>query len=273
MKILRITVIVIFVAVTAVFLRTYIGEKLNYDETIPVITVDSDIIEVSFRAGDEELKQGVTATDGKDGDITDKVIVESVSAFIEKGVCKVNYAVCDSDNHVSTASRKVRYTDYTSPEFFITDSTCFSLYDSIDVSQRIHCKDCIEGNIDRKMILTSPDYVAASTGIFTIEANVTNNKGDTSTLSIPLYVEDRPAYAPTIKLREYLVYLEQGGKLNPKKYLSSAADTEGVNLTSKVRIENKLDPSKEGMQSIHYYVTDDRGVEGHTVLNVYVTGK
>ncbi len=272
MKILRIAILALFAVVAAVFLKTYIEEKINYDETIPVITVDSDIIEVSFKATDEELLKGVTAYDAKDGDITQKVIVESVSAFIEKGVCKVTYAVCDADNHVSTASRKVRYIDYESPKFFVNGTTCFSLYEGIDVSSRIHCNDCIEGNIDRKMILTSPDFIAASTGVFTIEATVTNDKGDTSSVSIPLYVEDRPAYAPEIRLKQYLVYLDKGDKIKPKDYLSAAFDTEGVNLTSKVRIENRVKTSKPGMQAVHYYVTDERGVEGHTVLNVLVSG-
>ena len=47
-----------------------------------------------------------------------EVIVESVSRFTDKGVCKVTYAVCDSDNHIAKATRKIIYTDYVSPTFF-----------------------------------------------------------------------------------------------------------------------------------------------------------
>ena len=112
MKLLRIGVLVLFVIVSAVFGWMFIDEKLNADKTVPVITIESELLEVSLEADNEELLKGVSAYDEKDKDITDRIIVESVSNFIDDGVCKVTYAVCDNDNHVAKKTRKIKYKDY-----------------------------------------------------------------------------------------------------------------------------------------------------------------
>ncbi|MDD6145516.1 MAG: hypothetical protein PUB43_00525, partial [Oscillospiraceae bacterium] len=125
MRVFRAAVVIIFVLVTAVFSAFYIKEQKSRDDTLPEIKVETDTIEVSVKDGPEILLEGVSAYDGKDGDLTDKVIVESVSKFIEKGVSKVTYAVCDSNNHVTNATRRVVYKDYESPRFNLTKSTCY----------------------------------------------------------------------------------------------------------------------------------------------------
>ena len=66
---------------------------------------------------EERLLEGVTAYDGKDGDLTSKVFVESISNFVEPGVSNVTYVVYDADRHAAKASRKVVYLDYTPPRF------------------------------------------------------------------------------------------------------------------------------------------------------------
>ena len=105
-------VLVAFIVFTAI-------DKMKTDTTIPVITIDTEVIELGVKDKQELLLQGVTAYDEKDGDITDKVLIESVSKFIEPGVCTVTYAVADSDKHVVKQTRTLKYTDYTSPEFYM----------------------------------------------------------------------------------------------------------------------------------------------------------
>ena len=106
MRILRSMVIVLFTITLIAFTFIFIREKLTEDKTIPKITVKGEIIDVSLKATDKELLQGISAYDEKDGDLTGDIIIESVSRFIETGVSKVTYAVCDSDNNITTATRK-----------------------------------------------------------------------------------------------------------------------------------------------------------------------
>ena len=243
---------------------------MTTDKTVPKITIEEDLIDVSINATRKELLRGVTAYDEKDKDITDRIIVESVSGFIDEGICKVTYSVCDGDNNVAKATRKIRYNNYKAPEFTITQSLCYSIYEAINLSDIIKANDCIDGDITRSIIITSEDFVKSVAGVFEIEVSVTNSKGDTSIINIPLVVEDRSLIAPEIELDEYLIYLDVGEVTDFSKYLVEAKDNVGNLITDTVRIESTVDFSKAGIYTVHYFVTDSKGVQGHTILNVVI---
>ncbi len=270
MKIFRLIISLLFVAIFAVFSVVFISEKIKEDKTIPVITIENEIIDVSLKATDEELLKGVTAHDEKDKDLTDKVIVESISRFIEKGVCKVTYSVCDSNNNVATATRKIRYKDYVSPAFEVNESLCYSMYETIDLSEAISAKDSIEGNITENIVITSKDYTSAVAGVFTLDVTVTNKNGDSSEISLPLVVEDRSLDAPVIELKDYLVYAKAGSQLDLAGYVVSATDKNKNDVKSSVRTESNLNLNKEGTYIVHYYATDANGIKGHSIMTVVV---
>ncbi len=270
MRVVRWIVLLVFVVTSVVFGAVFIKEKRNKDYTIPEIKISEEILEVDLKSTNEDYLKGVTAYDAKDGDLTDRIVVESVSKFITKGVCKVTYAVCDNDNNVANATRKIKFKNYTSPQFRLSGPLCYSLYEPFDLFRYISAVDCIDGLIKGNIIITSEDFAGSTAGVFTINATVTNSKGDTSNISLPLIVEDRSISAPKIELSEYLVYL----KLNEEKdfagYVVSAKDAKETDLTKSVRIESNIDMTKEGLYSVHYYVTDTFGSQGHSVLMVYV---
>lgn len=269
-RLIRIAVSVLFAVTLAAFSYFYVGHKLSLDETLPVITVEGEAIEVSVSATDEDLLKGVTAFDEKDGDLTDKVIVESISKFIEKGVCKVTYAVCDADNHVANATRKIKYTDYTSPTFELYDDLCFSLYENAGVSNRLIARDCMEGNITRDMIVTSSNFVASTPGMFSVEAVVTNGKGDQSYIKLPLLIEDRNPSAPKISLNKYLIRIKTGEQQDYSSFVNEITDSEGNTISPSVRVTSEVDSNNAGTYLVHYYASDEEGYEGHSVLTVIV---
>lgn len=270
MKFLRIGVILLFVAVSAVFWWMYVDEVRNADTSIPVISIEQAMLEVSLNADDKELLQGVTAYDEKDKDITDRIIVESVSNFIDDGVCKVTYAVCDDDNHVAKKSRKIKYKDYISPRFSVSESTCYSIYEKINLANAIRATDCIDGDITNQIIITSENYTKSVAGVFSVNATVSNKKGDVSTIVLPLIIEDRSLSAPVIELKDYLVYVDAGSKIDFQSYILKATDVSENDLTDRVRVESDINLEKEGTYTVHYYVTDDEGLKGHSVLSVVV---
>ncbi len=270
MRIMRISVIVLFILTSVAFLGVFAFQKNAEDNTIPVITMEEDFIEVKCNATNEDFLKGITATDEKDGDLTSQVIVESVSRFTEPGVCEVKYAVCDSNNHVAHATRKVRFTDYEAPRFKLTSSLCFSLYENANISPCISAVDSIEGDISSNVVITSPDFNSSVTGIFTLELSVSNQKGDTSTLSLPLIMEDRSLSAPTITLKDYLIYVDKNQKIDFEDYIVEATDRNERDLTDKVEIDDNVKFEKSGTYMVHYFVTDSNGAKGHSVLNVVV---
>ncbi len=270
MKAFRIVVLIAFVFVSIAASAVFISEKLAVDKTIPVITVEEEMIEVSLKAKDEEILKGVTAHDEKDGDLTDKIIIESISRFTEKGVSKVIYAVCDSNNNVAKATRMIKYKGYESPKFQVVGNLCFSLYEHIDIREHIHATDSLEGNIKSKIVVTSDDYATSIAGAFSLNVTVTNSKGDSSTIKLPLIVEDVPLSAPKIELKEYLVYTQKGKTVDFKSYIVDALDLNEASLKNNVTVESKVDFNKPGTYNVHYYVTDSLGVRGHSVLTVIV---
>lgn len=269
MKILRLCVSFIFIIVLAVYVL-FRFQQMNIDRTYPVITVDSEMLYVSLDATEEELLAGVTAFDEKDGDLTDKIIVESISRFTEPGVSVVRYAVCDHDNHVSSAVRKISYANYQPPQFTLKDSLVFGVSQNINIRSILGAQDLIDGDISNKVIITANEYSSNVVGVYHISAKVTNSKGDMISLQLPVYVEDISLSAPKIQLSDYLVYLECGEGYNLTSNLLSAVDSQKNDLTAQVRIDTNLDTSVPGMYEAHYRVYDEFGRVGHEILTVIV---
>lgn len=272
MKPLRIIVLITFFFISVASLAVFVSEKINEDKTIPVITVEEEVVEVSLKATDEEILRGVTAHDEKDGDLTDKIIIESISRFTEKGVSKVTYAVCDSNNNVAKATRKIKFKGYQSPKFKVSGNLCFSLYERIDIREFITASDSLDGNITSKIIITSQEYSSTNAGAYTLDVTVANSKGDTSTIQLPLIVEDRPASVPEIELKEYLVYAQKGKPVDFKTYIVDALTINEESLKDKVTVESNVDFNKEGTYQVHFYATDSLGQRGHSVMTVVVGG-
>lgn len=136
MKWLRRITLILFATMLVAFIAFSVLDKLKTDNSIPTISLELEELEISVKDKKETLLNGVTAYDEKDGDITDKVLVESISKFIEPGIFDVTYAVSDSDNHVTKKTRRVRYKDYTQPEFYMKRALVYSVDEEVDIRDR-----------------------------------------------------------------------------------------------------------------------------------------
>ncbi len=271
MRILRFIVSALAVVVSAVFLIFFIGETIKTDRTIPVINIESDVLEVELNAKEEDMLKGVTANDKKDGDLTSSVFVESISRFTKKGECKVTYVVCDSDNHITKATRKIRFKGYTSPTFTVNKSLCFSAYETIDLAEAITATDCIEGNITSRVLITSDNLTNLTEGIYNFSVTVANKYGDTSTMRLPVIIdEDMSLIGPKIELTQYLITAKTGTQIDPESYFVSATDVNENDVSSSIRIESNINSDREGTYYIHYYATDAQGNMGHSVIPVII---
>ena len=270
MKIFRIIICGLFAAVTAVFLFFVITETIKNDESVPFITLESDMLDVSLKADSEEMLKGVTAYDKKDGDITDRVFVESISRFTKKGICNVTYAVCDNDNHVTKITRKIRFKDYHSPVITLNESLCYSIYEVIDLTKTFTATDCIQGDISNSILLTS-NASGMVAGVYNISVTATNKYGDSTTESFPLIIDDTISPAgPVIELKQYSVNVKKGSTVDFGSYIVSAADVFENDVTSSVRFETDADLNKEGTYTVHYYAIDSSNNTGHAILVVNV---
>ncbi len=272
MKKLRILILALFF-VSAAYSGFYFW-RLNArtDETVPEIRFDSETIEVSVNDGEEAWLRGVTATDGRDGDITDSVMVEGMSRFTEKGRRIITYAAIDSDGHVSKASRELVYTDYESPRFRISQPLRFSQRETADLLRGVSVEDCLDGDIAYR-VKASVTGSAGSGSVRTYEViySVSNSAGDVATIpaTVRLY-DDLAAEYVNVNLNQYIVYLKTGDRLDPMEYLKSfsldgeeyefgqvvnplAPPEDQVTLyASQVRVRSDVNTAEPGVYTITY---------------------
>ncbi len=271
MRVMRICVAIITALTTIAFLAVFVTTKIRTDKTIPVITVEDGMLEVSVNATEKDLLAGVKAIDKKDGDISDRLLVESIGKFSKVGYCKITYAVSDLDNHVATATRQIHYTDYTAPKFTMNRSLVFSVYNTVITTGIVGATDCLDGNISQNVIIYSPDYEDGKEGTFSIQATVTNSKGDTSQIVLPMVVEKQMTEAPKINLTKYLIYVKKGKAApNWQKYIAETVDSTGLEAEFPVEIKTNFNKDKPGIYTVNYYGKDEFNRQGHTALIVVV---
>lgn len=165
------------------------------NDSAPVISINSepDAAGVSLRisvdlkgeALTNALMSGVTATDREDGDVTDSIIIESLSAFTDidaqTHVREVVYVAFDSAKNVSKQKRLIAYTDYQKPEITADRDLIFTIgVTEAQILSHLHCIDVIDGDISNDISLRQNSTLQTSTvGVQTLEFEVTNSCGDT----------------------------------------------------------------------------------------------
>lgn len=190
MKKLRWFAIALFLLSAAVYVLDQNQIRRKTDQTIPKISMDQDVIRVSVKDPEEVWKKGITAYDEKDGDITDSLVIESVSTFLEKGRRLVSYAAFDQDGHVAKASRQLIYTDYYSPRISYVKPFSFPV-GTQDILESVYATDCIDGDISNKVEITGDSvFFLNIAGEYEIRLQVTNSCGDMVTVPVTLEMVD-----------------------------------------------------------------------------------
>lgn len=224
MRRLRLLLLVFFLVVFAVFLASSVREYLTSDYEAPVISADSDILNLSVNVTDEELLAGMNAVDNLDGDVSNSLVVVSKSKFIAKGTRNVNYAAFDNSNNVGTYMRKLVYTDYHSPRFVMDEPLRFVAGNSsYDYLRHIQALDCLDGNLSSQIKITFGETETASDSVSVQKVNiqVTNSAGDTSALELTAAFEDFESYSKASPaLTDYIIYVKAGEKPILRSYLS-----------------------------------------------------
>ncbi len=269
-KLLRRATLALFVVVSIAYVVFTVIEKFSVDTTIPEIKIDSEVIEISVKDKENVLLKGVTAYDEKDGDITDKVQIESVSKFIDPGVSTVTYAVTDSDKHVTKITRTVKYTDYTKPEFYMKRALVYAVDEAMDIRAAVGARDCIDGDISDKVTIIATDYVKNTAGVFTVSLQVANSMGDTIYLDVTVHVEGNETMAPEIQLKKSLIYIKKGEQPVFEDYISDVTVNGVLMQNYQLLISTNFDPEQAGTYNVHYYISTDEGYEGHSILTVVV---
>lgn len=284
MKKLKTISLVIFFASIAASLIFWFTQVRRGDRIGPVITMDQKELTVSMDAGDSDFLQGVKAIDDKDGDVTDSMVVESVSNFLSGGRRLVVYAAVDSHNNVSRANRIVTYEGYSSPKFSMDRPLCFPLTNTTEdatLTENIKVKDKIDGDIsDQIKLLTNSTVNLYSVGEYPVKFQVSNSAGDSISFGATIQVYDRQDIEkiPFIHLKKYLVYVKKGKQFDAKANISKVcmggdydSKLPGDVDKEKVKIKDDVDYNTPGSYEITYSVKEGKSATGTVRLIVIVT--
>lgn len=270
MRIFKLGFTALFIIVTITYLIvSNSGSGNNAVVSGPTISCPDEVLEVSVQDSKDALLAGVTATDKEDGDLTGEIMISGVSKFVDGSTVKVTYLVFDSDDHMATRTRTVRYTDYQSPRFSITAPLIYTdTQKEVALIDRIRALDVIDGDITG-FLRVSSDNMYSEEMIHMIKLQVTNSMGDTSVLSVPVIVQEADGLRPVITLSEQLVYLSVGSAFDAKSYFSSVTLPDGHKVTTGATITGTADTSAPGV----HYITYNYNHNGHiatAVLTVVV---
>ena len=259
--------ILFFILALSVFLTYTVYTIMNTDKDGPKITMKNDYLKISVEDPEKALLAGVQAKDAKDGDVSDTVIVESISNFTNKGRRIVSYAAFDRDWNISKATREIEYTDYTSPQFVMKSPPRFSvkeLSNTTDYSELIQAKDCLDGDISKMIYITSLDEYEETHygGKMDMEFQVSNSAGDVAT--IPITVAFNEVGAPLVNLTSYVVYVKKGETFDPNEFIKTVQVGEKQYTTTEfhdefedesLTVKNGVNINEEGFYQVTYTVT------------------
>lgn len=274
MRFIKPITIGIFLVVLAIFIFSWARFKMSIDGTPPVIEMSKKMIKVSVNDKEDALLKNVTAKDSKDGDLKGSIIVESISQFIDKQkhISNITYAAADSDHHIAKATRQVQYIDYELPKFTLKEPLCLETGTDESIKDIIGAKDCIDGDISRKVKILSTTFSTLSSGDSTVTAQVTNSMGDTIKMKAHVIVRPRNIKAPTINLKENIVYIKKDSKFNELGQIKSITTSSGKKLSKKgVKVSHStVNTKKIGCYYVEYIMNEGKTNESKTNLIVMV---
>lgn len=272
MRYLRLAVICLFVCSLGFFIWANLHHYSSVNMDKPSITSDTELLEVSVSDDPAALLEGLSAQDATDGDLTDQIMVASISHFIEPNVVNVKYVVFDAHHNAATLTRRVCYTDYESPRFSLESPAVFMRGSNFDLLNRIKVEDCIDGDISEQIRVITNMVNIYSAGVYPVSLEVTNSCGDISQLTLWVTVLDQENTA-SIALRQYIVYAQKGAAFDPYSYITSVTDSTGMNLPKEnVLVKGSVDMNTPGTYRLEYSYTDAL-VTAQTALTVVVEGE
>ena len=273
LKKLKILVGVLFAAVVCGNIAMTVHKRAQ-DTTPPVLTVDGEVLEVSVKAEEKAYLKGISAQDDRDGDLTDQVVVEHISQFIDDATVKITYAVFDQAGNAATVTRTIRYTDYQQPRFALSQPLKYQVGSTVTLMDRLTANDVLDGDITNKIRISSQNLNNDMEGISSITVQATNNLGDTVVLTLPVLMTFITNQTPEITLDSYLIYLEQGGDFDPEEHLEAVEDpaSEVRAKKSDVEISSFVDTFKPGVYQVTYSYEGEKDI-GQTLLTVVVVGE
>lgn len=283
MKKVRVLVCLIFVISCVIFGVYTLKTMLTEDKNAPVITFESDEVQVSVTTAQEDMMAGVSALDKEDGDLTGQVQIASMSRMMSGGKRTVEYVVFDSSNNLGKAERTIVYTDYVSPEIYFTEPLRYTADDFEIGVWPVQATDVLDGDLTSKVRYTVNGMIDPDVpDKYPVTFLVNNSAGDTCSIEIPVQIVDEEGeagrYYPV--LSDYVVYTSVGQSIQNRQYVMGLENRNtkypfGSDVITGISAENisiksNVDYQIPGIYTVDYSYTTRNGVAATTSLYVVV---
>lgn len=265
MKRLRIITLICLILSAVLMAAATVSARLRQDDTLPEIRCPEEPLVIAMaEAEDDRLLRDVTAWDEKDGDLTGRVLVQSVEKTVGGSTASVTYAVSDSDNHVATCTREVQYTDYQPPRFALSRELRYPVGSTVRVKDRLTAWDALDGDLSDRIRVISSNTNTAAQGSYPVTFEVTNSLGDTASLTLEIQVKNQEAGEPEIRLSQYLVYRKQTDDFRAMDYVESVSG----GSEEDVAVQMPEGGLTAGVSRVEYRCAGSGGAVGTAVLYV-----
>lgn len=239
----------------------------------PEIIAPSSVLEVSVEDKEDVLLKGIKANDDEDGNISDKVFIESISAFDDNKQRTVTYAVFDSDDHLVRTTRQIKYSDYTAPVFDIDEALCYYYYLSSNEEYKnfVSAESCVDGDLSSKITVEKNYY---KDNVHYVDYSVTDSCGTKESLTLKA---DELNKNPNVEitLKKYLKRVKKGTTITeiaPRSNMEEIKVMDMVDDTLKAEVEvtHNYNPDVPGTYEFIYRLSKSNGDYGYTKLVVIV---
>lgn len=266
MRYIRVAVILLFAVSLGVFGAGKIKKAAQRDPHVPVITADSDAIEVPVEYTREDLLQGMQAYDEEDGDLTSEIMTGEFSPFFAEGKCNLNYIVFDSANQPGVYRREITFTGYEPPRFTLSRPLVFRAGETETAYDRIGAQDMLDGDISDMVRLNADNVSYLVEGEGTVDVEVSNSLGDSSQLTLPVHVV--PAEQAVLNISTPIVYVGTGGGFDLDTYKDGITSEDGEKPSpSEITAQTNVDTKEPGVYEVHFTYGD-----AETWMTVVVRG-
>lgn len=266
-KLLTVFLAVIILVGSAVVFLTSLGDK---DAPVMKCTEEGDINGV-VATTDEELLKYVTATDKQDGDLSDKIKVIRKKYFVSNKTTVITYAVCDSDNNVTTLQKRLVMADYYSPRIELKSDFIFPGGYTYNLADYVTVVDCVDGDISDYMKLISSEFANAE-GVYPVNIKISNSMADSASLTINTIVTYKDYFNTKVRLNKYITYVKKGEEIDYKSIIKDIYSKSGAQYAAdEVVVDNSaVDMSKAGVYDAFYRLYSGEEIVTMTRLVVVV---
>ncbi|MBC1792341.1 immunoglobulin-like domain-containing protein [Listeria booriae] len=209
---------------------------------------------------------GITASDTEDGDLTDRIDIESTNVdMTQAGTYAVEYSVTDSDNNTTKITRHVYVRTNDKPVIHASDQT-FKAGASFDPLAGMSASDTEDGDITANVSITDNDVDANKAGTYHVTYSVTDSDDNTTTKTITITVltNEKPVITATD------ITQKAHRSVDPMAGVT-ASDLEDGDLTANIKIiADDINIDVPGEYHVTYSVLDSDGNETEKTIMVTI---